>query len=323
MLKFREWLFQENHDYDSDQDRLEHEAFEFIFEKIRRATELAVQDKSPRQGVPQGMQATMRFRDAMIKAWPESEQGRGIKFALPKDRFPSLESLRIRINSQKDESSADRIDGKITTIYVGTASLQRAIEQGNQEEINKHLRRISGSLNHEMTHLHHSGTDAGEETAEDAVKYMTNPGEMRAHAKDYAYTWAQDFPGQPFDVQKFVQKVIPTMVESKQRKATNYFVKFVDPETQAKYKHVADLGAANRQLLEMVAGYVGYYMKRTQPQKTRPQQPTTPQPTTQFQGFNTNDTRGWQQRQQYLNSIGVDTTGWGRAEIMRGVKNKA
>jgi hypothetical protein len=52
-----------------------------------------------------------------------------------------------------------------------------------------------------------------------------------------------------------------------------------------------------------------------QPQQNQPQQ-------TKFQGFNANDPRNSQQRQQHLNSIGVDTTGWGRAEIMRGVKNQ-
>lgn len=41
-----------------------------------------------------------------------------------------------------------------------------------------------------------------------------------------------------------------------------------------------------------------------------------------FQGFQTSDPRNSQQRQQHLNSIGIDTTGWGRAEIMRGVKNQ-
>jgi hypothetical protein len=51
------------------------------------------------------------------------------------------------------------------------------------------------------------------------------------------------------------------------------------------------------------------------PQQNQPQQ-------TKFQGFSTNDPRNSQQRQQHLNSIGIDTTGWGRAEIMRGVKNQ-
>jgi hypothetical protein len=275
MATFKKWLILvESHDYDSAQDRLEHEAFEFVFDKIKKAADLAAQDSSVRPNVPQGMQATMKFREAMMKVWPESEQGRGIKFMLPKDRFPSLESLRIRVNSQKDESSADRINGKIEVIYVGTHSLQGAIEQKNQDEINRHLRRISGSLNHEMTHLHHFGSDVGEETPEDAVRYMTNTGELRAHAKDYAYTWSQDFPGEPFDAQKFAQKVIPTLVDSKKNKATHYFVSFVDPQMQAKYKHVADLGEAHKQLVDMVNGYVNYYVKKTRPQQI--QNPANP-----------------------------------------------
>jgi hypothetical protein len=267
-MNFKLWL-EQDHNYDSEQDRLEHKAFEFVFDKIKKAADLAAQDSSVRPNVPQGMQAAMKFRDAMMKVWPESEQGRGVKFILPKDKFPSLGSLRIRVNSQKDESSADIIDGKIDTIYVGTHSLQGAIEQKNKDEIDRHLRRISGSLNHEMTHLHHGGNDGGEETPEDAVRYMTNAGELRAHAKDYAYTWSQDFPGEPFDAQKFVHKVIPTLVDSKKKKAMHYFVSFADSQMQAKYKHVADLGEAHKQLTEMVVGYVNYYIKKNQTQQTK------------------------------------------------------
>lgn len=52
-----------------------------------------------------------------------------------------------------------------------------------------------------------------------------------------------------------------------------------------------------------------------------PQQNQPPAQQPRFQGFKASDTRTWQQRQQHLNSIGIDTNGWGRAEIMRGVKN--
>jgi hypothetical protein len=56
-----------------------------------------------------------------------------------------------------------------------------------------------------------------------------------------------------------------------------------------------------------------------QPQNQQTQ--TAQKPRQNFGGFQTGDPRGWQQRQQYLNSMGVDTTGWQRQEIMRGVKN--
>lgn len=54
--------------------------------------------------------------------------------------------------------------------------------------------------------------------------------------------------------------------------------------------------------------------KQNQPGQS-PKQP-------QFQGFQMGDPRTWQQRQQYLNSTGIDTTGWGRAEVMQGRRNK-
>lgn len=56
--------------------------------------------------------------------------------------------------------------------------------------------------------------------------------------------------------------------------------------------------------------------------QTKPEAPQAQQNNQkpQFQGFQMNDPRGWQQRQQHLNSIGVDTTGWGRQDIMRGAK---
>lgn len=52
--------------------------------------------------------------------------------------------------------------------------------------------------------------------------------------------------------------------------------------------------------------------------KEQPQQQN--KPVQKFQGFQMGDSRNWQQRQQYLNSIGIDTAGWKRQEIMRGVK---
>jgi hypothetical protein len=55
--------------------------------------------------------------------------------------------------------------------------------------------------------------------------------------------------------------------------------------------------------------------------QAKPQiQQTQPAQSQQFKGFQLGDQRTWQQKQQYLNSIGIDTTGWQRQEIMRGVK---
>jgi len=79
---------------------------------------------------------------------------------------------------------------------------------------------------------------------------------------------------------------------------------------------VADLGGAHKQLIGMVDGYVNYYMKSVKPKGTQSPEKN------EFGGFQIGDTKTWQQRQQHLSSIGIDTAGWGRAEIMQGRRNK-
>ena len=63
---------------------------------------------------------------------------------------------------------------------------------------------------------------------------------------------------------------------------------------------------------------LNFNVQKQQVQQGQPQQQA--QQPKQFAGFSTNDKRTWQQRQQFLQSQGVDTTGWGRAQIMRGSK---
>lgn len=299
-MNFKLWL-ENDHDYNSDQDKIEHEAFEFVFNKIKEAINIA--NKS-----------NIKLLEAIKQNWP-SEGSRGIKFILPKEKFPTLSSLRIRFNFVNDESSVERLGDSVETLYIGCASLQSAITNKDENLLKSSLTRISGSLNHEMTHLHHKGANEGDGSIGDIIKYLINPGEMRAHAKDYAYMWASNFPGKKFDVNDFIQKVIPQMVESKQKKAKNYLVAFSDPEKQSKYSSFANIAQAYSQMINMINGYVNWYV-----QKQNTQNSTVSQQ--QFQGFQIGDKRSHQERAAYLNSMGIDTTSWGRAEIMRGIKNK-
>jgi hypothetical protein len=245
-MNFRFWL-EQDHNYDSDQDQLEHKMFEFVFDKVEKAAKVA-EDEST------------KFYDAMAKVWPENTRGRD--FFLPKAQFPNHSQIRFRIDQGSNESSTEKVNGEIDTISIGAKDLQESLLRRDKASVQQHLDRISGSLNHEMTHLHHKGADEGDGGVEDAIRYMTTQGEMRAHAKDYAWTWSRSFPGRPFDPKKFMEVIVPKLVDSKQKKARNYFVAFADPLKQEKYKHVADLGAANKQLIGMVNGYVNYYIKK-------------------------------------------------------------
>ena len=303
-MEFKIWL-ENDHDYDSNQDKIEHEAFEFVFNKIKEAVNVA-------------NKANIKLLDAIKQIWT-SENNKGIKFILPQDKFPTLSSLRIRFNFVNDESSVERFGDSVETIYIGATSLQNAITSKDENLLKSSLARISGSLNHEMTHLHHKGANEGEGSIGEIIKYLTNPGEMRAHAKDYSYMWASTFPGKKFDVQEFIQKVIPSMVESKQKKAINYLVAFADPAKQSKYSSFANISQAYNEMINMINGYVNWYVQKQSAQKT----PAVPSQGSQgFQGFQMGDKRSHQERVAYLNSIGVNTSDWGRAEIMRGIKNK-
>ena len=300
-MEFKIWL-ENDHDYDSNQDKIEHEAFEFVFNKIKEAVNVA-------------NKANIKLLDAIKQIWT-SENNKGIKFILPQDKFPTLSSLRIRFNFVNDESSVERIGDSVETLYIGATSLQNAITNKDENLLKSSLARISGSLNHEMTHLHHKGANEGEGSIGEIIKYLTNPGEMRAHAKDYSYMWASTFPGKKFDVKEFIQKVIPSMVESKQKKATNYLVAFADPAKQSKYSSFANISQAYNEMINIINGYVNWYVQKQSSQKT-------PAVSSQgFQGFQMGDKRIHQERAAYLNSIGINTSDWGRAEIMRGIKNK-
>ena len=306
MKNFRLWL--ENHNYDSDQDQLEHRMFEFVFDKVEKAAKFA-EDGST------------KLYDAISKFWLENVRGRD--FFLPKDQFPNHSQIRFRIEQFSNESSTSKVNGEINTISIGVKDLQESLLRRDKVGAQQHLDRISGSLNHEMTHLHHKGANEGDGSVEDSIRYMTAQGEMMAHAKDYAWTWSRSFPGQPFDPQKFMEVIVPKLVNSKQTKAKNYFVSFADPSKQEKYKHIADVGAANKQLIGMVSGYVNYYIKsQKNPNPLEIKTPNISNSNQQFQGFQMGDPRTWQQRQQHLQSIGIDTTSWSRAEIMRGTRNK-
>ena len=297
-MNFKKYLKNEEleHNYSSKEDKIEHNAFNFIFEKIKSWAKSGGD-----------------FIQSMKSIWPENE--RGIKYFLPKSNFPSLSNLKVRFNVFNDESSVERLGDNVETLYIGVKSLIDGVANKDQNLINSSLQRIAGSLNHEVTHLHHKGASDGDGSIEAIVKYLVSPGEMRAHAKDYAYTWSNAFPKQQFDAQKFIKDIIPRLVQSKQKKAKNYLIAFNDPEKQKKYSNIANLKQAYEQIIKMVNGYVNYYNQQQSPNQQQ-------NPTQQQSIVYPSNIKTWQQRQAFLNSKGVDTTNWSRGDLMKGYQNK-
>jgi len=290
-MNFSMWL-------ENEADELEHQAADFIFSKIKQAWQLSIQNKQP-------------IRSIMPQIWTNNM--RGIKYFLPNDQFPSLSQIAIRFPPSTDESDTIRMHGQVVEFNF---SLKKLDDAKNEQESQQALNSIGGTIHHEITHLHHKGADldssdtsgGSDGQAERAIKYMMSPGELQAHAKEYAFAWNRLFPNQAFNPQQFVQQVIPQIANK--NKATNYFVAFADPIKQNKWKAKnLDLASAYGQIVKTTSNYVTAFNQKSQPQ----QSPIDI-------GANSN----WQQNLAKLKSMGVDPEreNWSRGEIIRGRKNK-
>lgn len=98
------------------------------------------------------------------------------------------------------------------------------------------------------------------------------------------------------------------------RKSPTVLPRLVDMNGKGQPVLVSGAGVNAQPISDMNFG-----TSRQNPEAPKNHQQQTQQPP--FQGFQTNDPRGWQQRQQHLNSLGINTTNWNRQEIMRGAKS--
>ncbi|MBU0761920.1 MAG: hypothetical protein KKD39_02750, partial [Candidatus Altiarchaeota archaeon] len=134
---------------------------------------------------------------------------------------------------------------------------------------------LSARLYHESTHIFHKGSSL--EDAEDAldikvpgfnqmdaplrsklsgVEYLSNPGEMMAHAAEYAYYYSIHHPGMPFNIEK-MRETIPLMDKKTQNSATSYYSAMSNPEKQDEYaKYGFDLAKTHQEMIKLTGQYV-------------------------------------------------------------------
>jgi len=112
--------------------------------------------------------------------------------------------------------------GYILEIKLNTMPLVQSSDF-NDDKVQLMLKRLRIQINHEMTHTHSSqvnftrpmkfylsnkigqlGGDAAKlaQYTSGIVDYYLDPGEMRAHAKQYAAMYSVRFPGESFDINK-------------------------------------------------------------------------------------------------------------------------
>ena len=194
---------------------------------------------------------------------PGSGSNASINITVPEEHRAPGVTARQKIRLQPD-SAGGEASGKGGHLGLGVRDL---LEAKTPEEIKAASARIMGTMVHEMTHIYgHQGTNPDEFDDEDKkvrhIRYITDPGEQRAHAKEFAWRYAQDYPEEgdvDFDKLEEAHKGV-----GKDWKIRQYFQQLGDEKVQAKYDpEIQELmREASEGMGDLVQHYVDEYRRR-------------------------------------------------------------
>lgn len=119
------------------------------------------------------------------------------------DTFPSeVAGKSVAFQMLPSNKQADTLHrgGKFVGFSINIAGFENA---RTPEEVDIALENLRSAMHHEAEHIFNRGKEYKQgQTQQQALDYMNNPGEMKAHARQIAYQYAKYFPGQPFDIKK-------------------------------------------------------------------------------------------------------------------------
>lgn len=130
--------------------------------------------------------------------------------------FPELQpTINIRFTVDTFAGMSHSF-GKIIDLFV---PIPRLLSDFNSIKI---------SLQHETQHLVTKGTDYDEFEENPLLRslsYYGHPGEIEAHAKQYAYLYFKAFPNDSsLNLKKFMQEIMPKLPDSQKNKLKNYII---------------------------------------------------------------------------------------------------
>lgn len=178
---------------------------------------------------------------ALMEIWPENNGERAEQkpvFKIPGSR----EGVSVRF-----EHNSNEYDRARKTITLGIDRLSRA---KTPEEVKLALIALTEAAHHESEHIYVPGSTLEPETPQETIQYLSNPGEISAHGRQFAFRYMTEFPGEEFDIAKMTDFATRQMQEKAGNKAYNYFVAFADPSKQTQYEQYGDLAAIHVQILE-------------------------------------------------------------------------
>lgn len=171
-------------------------------------------------------QPVQTYSNYVKQIWPK-DAFQNSEFVLP-NIFPNdIAGRRVQFKLKSANNTANTIhnNGKFEGFIINIHPFDNA---NNIEEIDNHLEKLKSAMHHEAEHIYNIGAtyDSNNENKQQAMQYMSNPGEIRAHARQMAYLYAKHFPGEPFDLAKS-QSILDNPGFTTTHK--NYFSNFANP----------------------------------------------------------------------------------------------
>jgi len=203
------------------------------------------------------------FNNSLDQIWPRKSGRRYLPANFPKD----LQAMEIRFSPTLQDNSNGHLarnpNGGGLQLSLSYGLIQNAKDQNGLQNA---LKQLEMTVYHETDHIYNPGSDFNTDatnTAQETIRYLSNPGEMRAHAWQYAVYYAKQLPNQPFNLQKIQQLA----QQSQDGKAINYFISFADPQKQSKYQQYGNVKNIHDQMVQMTSQFVGQY-NQSHPAKT-------------------------------------------------------
>src|SRR3989344_5898972 len=235
-------MFYERLNLPENEKRLYQISF-YIKDKIDSFAEELVK-KLPKS--PEGF----KFKDCIERVkviWPEfGGEMEEVKpdFLLPKDILPPEVNVVVRFERKASEI------GKFENDVTIRLPLEPFMKARSEQEIKDAALLILQVVFHEVEHLEFFGSDIGDiGDKEELIKYLCDPGEVRAHAKQFAFWYTQEFPGKKFDIESMES------VCDKSPLAKNYFIGFAKDEVKKKYASV-DVVATHKEIINLTDKFV-------------------------------------------------------------------
>jgi hypothetical protein len=245
-LSFASWVqLREN------QQVVEIQVAKFLEDILEKATNLKKQDTQ-----------TQPFTTYVHQVWPKSAVDNG-EFVLPGNFPPDIAGRRVQFKLKQGHNAADTIhnNGRFEGFVINVQPFDYA---QSAEEVDQHLEKLKSAMHHEAEHIYNIGSEydanehPGDEKHRMAIQYMNNPGEIRAHARQMAYIYNKQFPGQPFDLEK-AKSILSHPGLTNTHK--NYFKNFSKPEIWQKSVEKYDLKHPNPhdQIVSLVPQFLSQY----------------------------------------------------------------